>query len=122
MVHRCGLRPAGGESERKVSLRCNYRITDRLTAARHMSQSSSSIHLPAAAEWDADYPTSLETQRRIKLAASSASSLLDDDEDEYDITCRNANDVLLALLDADPRECNAVIVVCTLTLSSKMLV
>jgi hypothetical protein len=72
--------------------------------------------------WDADYPTLLETQRRIKLAASSASSSLDDDEDEYDVACRNANDVLLALLDADPRECKAVIVVCALTLSSKMLV
>jgi hypothetical protein len=72
--------------------------------------------------WDADYPTSLETQRRIKLAASSVSSSLDDDKDEYDVACRNANDVLLELLDADPRECNAVIVVCALTLSSKMLV
>jgi hypothetical protein len=72
--------------------------------------------------WDADYPTLLETQRCIKLAASSASSLLDDDEDKYDVACRNANDVLLALLDANPRECNAVIVVCALTLSSKMLV
>jgi hypothetical protein len=74
--------------------------------------------------WDANYPTSLKTQRRIKLAASSASAslLLDNDEDEYNIACRNANNVLLALLDADPRECNAVIVVCALTLSSKMLV
>ena len=72
----------------------------------------------------ADYPTSLETQRRIKLAASSASSSLDDDDDKYDVACCNcnANDVLLALLDADPRECNAVIVVYALTLSSKMLV
>jgi hypothetical protein len=72
--------------------------------------------------WDADYPTSLETQRRIKLAASSASSSLDNNEDKYDVACRNANGVLLALLDADPWECNAVIVVCALTLSSKMLV
>jgi hypothetical protein len=72
--------------------------------------------------WDADYPTLLETQRRIKLAALSALSSLDNDKDEYDVACRNANDVLLALLDADPRECNAVIVVCALTLSSKMLV
>ncbi len=65
---------------------------------------------------------SLEMQRRIKLAASSASSSLDDDEDEYDVACRIMNNVLLALLDTDPRECNAVIVVCVLTLSSKMLV
>jgi hypothetical protein len=72
--------------------------------------------------WDANYPTSLETQRRIKLAALSASSSLDDDEDEYDVACCNANDLLLALLNANPRECNAVIVVCALTLSSKMLV
>jgi hypothetical protein len=72
--------------------------------------------------WDANYPTSLETQRRIKLAASSALLSLDDDEDEHDVACCNANDVLLTLLDADPRECNAVIVVCALTLSSKMLV
>jgi hypothetical protein len=74
--------------------------------------------------WDANYPTSLETQRRIKLAASSASASLslEDDEDEYDVACRNANNVLLALLDANPQECNAVIVVCALTLSSKMLV
>jgi hypothetical protein len=64
----------------------------------------------------------LETQRRIKLAALSLLSLLDDDKDKYDVACCNANDVLLVLLDADPRECNAVIVVCTLTLSSKMLV
>jgi hypothetical protein len=63
-------------------------------------------------------------QRRIKLAASSALSSLDDDDDKYDVACCNcnANDVLLALLDADPRECNTVIVVCALTLSSKMLV
>jgi hypothetical protein len=72
--------------------------------------------------WDADYQTSLETQLHMKLAASSASSSLDDDEDKYDVACRNANNVLLVLLDADPRECNAVIVVCALTLSSKMLV
>jgi hypothetical protein len=72
--------------------------------------------------WDANYPTLLKMQRRIKLAASSASLLLDDKEDEYHVACRNANDVLLALLDADPRECNAVIVVCALTMSSKMLV
>jgi hypothetical protein len=72
--------------------------------------------------WDANYPTSLETQRRIKLAASSASLSLDDDKDEYNVACRNANDVLLALLDTNPRECNAIIVVCALTLSSKMLV
>jgi hypothetical protein len=74
--------------------------------------------------WDANYPTLLKTQRRIKLAASSASASLslDDDGDKYDVPCRNANNVLLALLDADPRECNAVIVVCALTLSSKMLV
>ena len=72
--------------------------------------------------WDANYPTSLKTQRRIKLTASSALLSLDDDEDEYDVACRNANDKLLALLDANPRECNAVIVVCALTLSSKMLV
>ena len=72
--------------------------------------------------WDANYPTSLETQRCIKLAALSALSSLDDDEDKYNVACRNANGVLWALLDADPRECNAVIVVCALTLSSKMLV
>ncbi len=72
--------------------------------------------------WDANYPTSLKTQRCIKLAALSSLSLLDDDEDKYDVACCNANNVLLASLDADPRECNAVIVVCALTLSSKMLV
>ncbi len=72
--------------------------------------------------WDADYPTSLETQRRIKLAALSALLSLDNDEDKYDVASRNANNVLLALLVADPLECNAVIVVCALTLSSKMLV
>ncbi len=72
--------------------------------------------------WDANYPTSLETQRRIKLAASSVLLSLDDNEDEYNVACCNANNVLLALLDANPWECNAVIVVCALTLSSKMLV
>jgi hypothetical protein len=72
--------------------------------------------------WDADYPTSLETQRRIKLAALSALLSLDNDKDEYDVACRNENNVLSALLDADPWECNAIIVVCALTLSSKMLV
>jgi hypothetical protein len=65
---------------------------------------------------------SLKTQCRVKLAASSVSSLLDKDKDKYNVACCNTNDVLLALLDANPRECNAVIVVCTLTLSSKMLV
>jgi hypothetical protein len=47
---------------------------------------------------------------------------LDDDEDKYDVPCCNCNEnnVLLALLNADPRECNAVIVACALTLSSKM--
>ena len=72
--------------------------------------------------WDADYPMLLKTQRCINLAASSASSLSNDDEDKYDVACCNTNDVLLVLLNADPRECNAVIVVCALTLSSKMLV
>ena len=72
--------------------------------------------------WDADYPTWLETQRRMKLATSSASSLLEDDEYKYVVSCRNTNNILLALLVADPQECNAIIVVCALTLSSKMLV
>ena len=71
--------------------------------------------------WDADYRTSLETQRKIKLAATASSSSYHNgngDDTDDDVSCRNANDILMALLDADPRKCNAANVVCALTLSS----
>ena len=65
--------------------------------------------------WDADYASSLETQRRIKLSAETRSS------PPSSSPSARANSVLRAFLDADPRECNAANVVCALTLSSKLL-
>ena len=74
--------------------------------------------------WDADYPTSLETQRRIKLVHHLRRRrwTTTTTNTTSHVATATANNVLLALLDADPWECNAVIMVCALSLSSKMLV
>ncbi|KAL9183967.1 hypothetical protein ACHAXT_002053 [Thalassiosira profunda] len=65
-----------------------------------------------AAPWDADYHTSVQTQRRIQAAARS---------NGHHDSVTTAQAVLDTLLDAPPEECNAANVVCALTLSSKVL-
>ncbi len=68
--------------------------------------------------WDADYALSLEMQRIIKLVAlaSSSSSRSPRDGDPS-----GADAVLRALLDANPRSCNAANILCALTLSLRLL-
>jgi hypothetical protein len=68
--------------------------------------------------WDANYVLSLEVQRIIKLVALA--SLLPSRLPRNSNPSR-ADAVLRALLDANPRSCNATNVVCALTSSSKLL-
>jgi hypothetical protein len=68
--------------------------------------------------WDTNYASSLETQCIIKLVtlASLLSSRL-----PHNGNPSGADTVLHALLDANPRSCNAANVVCALTSSSRLL-
>jgi hypothetical protein len=68
--------------------------------------------------WDANYASSLETQRIIKFVASASSSSSWSPRDGNPL---GANAMLCALLDANPRLCNAANVVCALTSSSRLL-
>ncbi|KAL7534076.1 hypothetical protein ACHAWF_004712 [Thalassiosira exigua] len=67
--------------------------------------------------WDADYATSLRTQRRIRYATSHVASR----RDPSATPVATAVAVLRTLLDAGPRRCNAANVVFALTSSAKAL-
>jgi hypothetical protein len=68
--------------------------------------------------WDPDYASSLETQRIIKLVALALllSSWLPHNGNPL-----GADAVLRALLDANPRSCNAANTVCALMSSLRLL-
>lgn len=62
--------------------------------------------------WNADYNTSVRTQKKIQTAATSPPKGSGD-------SIQVANSILRTLLDAPSTECNAANVVCALTLSAK---
>lgn len=62
--------------------------------------------------WNANYNTSLRTQRRIQSAAYKGSNSQGEER---------AQAILQTLLSSSPTECNAANIVCALTLSSKAL-
>ncbi len=68
--------------------------------------------------WDANYASSLETQRIIKLVALA---LLSSSQSPRDGNPLGANAVLSALLDTNPRSCNAANILCALTSSLRLL-
>jgi hypothetical protein len=68
--------------------------------------------------WDANYALSLETQRIIKLVALAS---LSSSRSPRNGNLAGDDTMLCALLDANPRSCNAANVVCTLTLSLRLL-
>jgi hypothetical protein len=68
--------------------------------------------------WDANYASSLKTQRIIKLVASA---LLSSSRLPRNGNPLGANAMLRALLDANPHSCNATNAMCALMLSSRLL-
>ena len=75
-------------------------------------QKSKSKVVQKAEPWNANYNTSLRTQRRIQSASKSNYRLGGEEK---------AQAILQTLLSSSPNECNAANIVCALTLSSKVL-
>jgi len=100
----------GKQNKQKSSRKGNYQ-------KKNTSKSRILKTTTPADPWNADYTTSLKTQRKIQSAAADARSRGSTTSDPVDA----AHAVLKTLLNAPPTECNAANIVCALTLSSKTL-
>jgi hypothetical protein len=86
----------------------NSEVANKVITTTDSSSSSS----PRGEPWKAGYYTSLKSQKRIQLAASSARNFA---------PIERASRVLETFLSIPPERCNAANLVCALTLSAKVM-
>lgn len=98
---------------KQVKRRKSKNKSTRKGKYRKKKKSPGAVATPAD-PWDADYTTSLRTQRKIQAAATKSKGSTNN-------PVQSAHAVLKTLLNAPPTECNAANIVCALTLSSKTL-
>ncbi|KAL7539886.1 hypothetical protein ACHAXR_009695 [Thalassiosira sp. AJA248-18] len=109
------------QKKKKSSRKGNYKRSNNRIKQRSNKTSSASATATPAKPWNADYSTSLRTQRKIQSAAAASRLKGSSNSNNTDDPVRVAHSVLKTLLNAPPTECNAANLVCALTLSSKTL-
>ena len=101
------------KKQRSNNFRKRKTYKNKKSSSRIISNNNRKSKSLSTTPWNADYTTSLRTQKRIQASARG----LPNGSSNVHI----ANNVLQTLLSTSPLECNAANIVCALTLSSKVL-